>query len=173
MFSRYGVRAVGVDAIIEQSGVAKMTLYRQFRSKDELVLEFLRAREAQWAVGWLQAEVEARSDDPRERLLAIFDVFDGWFRRDDFEGCSFINLMLEAGVEDSSIRTACVAHLANIRGFLRTLTTATGSADPDNLAREWHILMKGSIVAAGEGDVEAARRGQAMARLVLAADPPG
>ena len=97
LFSRHGVKAVGVDTIIERSGVAKMTLYRHFRSKDELVLAFLRERENVWTVGWLQAEVAARAADPRERLLAIFDVFDGWFRRDDFEGCSFINLMLEAG----------------------------------------------------------------------------
>ena len=98
LFSRHGVKAVGVDTIIERSGVAKMTLYRHFRSKDELVLAFLRERESVWTVGWLQAEVEARSDDPRQRLLVIFDVLDDWFRRGDFEGCSFINLMLEAGV---------------------------------------------------------------------------
>ncbi len=122
-----------------------------------------------WTVGWLQAEVESRSDDPRERLLAIFDVLDDWFRRGDFEGCSFINLMLEAGVDESRIRTACVDHLANIRVFLGGLAAETGAADPDNLARSWHILMKGAIVSAGEGDTEAARRSQAMGRLLLAA----
>ena len=173
LFSRHGVKAVGVDTIIERSGVAKMTLYRHFRSKDELVLAFLQEREQVWTVGWLQTEVEARTDDPRERLLAIFDVFDGWFRRDDFEGCSFINLMLEAGVDESRIRTACVDHLANIRVFLGGLAADTGAADPDNLARSWHILMKGAIVSAGEGDTEAARRSQAMGRLVLAAAIPG
>ena len=173
LFSRHGVKAVGVDTIIERSGVAKMTLYRHFRSKDELVLAFLRERENVWTVGWLQAEVAARAAEPRERLLAIFDVFDGWFRREDFEGCSFINLMLEAGVGESRIRTACVDHLATIRGYLQSLADEAGVADPDNVACQWHILMKGSIVAAGEGDVDAARRAQAMGRLVLAAEPTG
>ncbi len=167
LFSKYGVRAVGVDTIIEQSGVAKMTLYRHFRSKDELVLAFLQEREEVWTIHWLEASVENLTADPRERLLAIFDVFDPWFRRPDFEGCSFVNLMLEAGVDETMVRLACVDHLANIRDFLRRLATEAGAADPDNLACQWHILMKGSIVAAGEGDVEAARRGQAIGRLLL------
>ena len=103
LFSRHGIRAVGVDAVVARSGVAKMTLYRHFASKDELVLEFLREREARWTVEWLQGEVEARTDDPAQRLLAVFDVFDGWFRRDDFEGCAFINVLLETADAESPI----------------------------------------------------------------------
>src|SRR5262245_34834703 len=76
LFSRNGIRAVGIDAVIERAGVARMTLYRHFNSKEELVLAFLERREELWTKGWLQAEVEARAEDPRERLLAIFDVFD-------------------------------------------------------------------------------------------------
>ena len=167
LFSRHGIRAVGVDAVIARSGVAKMTLYRHFASKDELVLEFLRQREARWTVEWLQGEVEARTDDPAQRLLAVFDVFDGWFRRDDFEGCAFINVLLETADAASPIHQASADHLANIRAFLAAQAAAAGARDPDALARELHILMKGSIIAAGEGDREAARRAQGMARLVL------
>src|SRR4051794_31831389 len=96
LFSRRGIRAVGIDAIITESGVARMTLYRHFASKDELVLAFLQRREELWTRRWLQGEVERRSADPAQRLLAIFDVFDTWFRRPDFEGCAFINVMLES-----------------------------------------------------------------------------
>jgi AcrR family transcriptional regulator len=167
LFSRHGIRAVGVDAVIARSGVAKMTLYRHFASKDELVLEFLRQRESRWTVEWLQTEVEARTDDPARRLLAVFDVFDGWFRRDDFEGCAFINVLLETPDAASPIHQASIDHLATIRAFLAAQATEAGAHDPDALARELHILMKGSIVAAGEGDREAARRAQGMARLVL------
>ena len=63
-----------------------MTLYRHFGSKDALVLAFLDRREARWTKDWLQHEVERRAVDPAERLLAIFDVFDEWFQREDFEG---------------------------------------------------------------------------------------
>ena len=168
LFSRNGIRAVGVDRVIAESDVAKMTLYRNFASKDELVLEFMRRREERWTKEWLQADVERRTDDPAERLLAIFDVFDGWFRQDDFEGCTFINVLLEVTDRESPVRQATVGHLATIRSFLQGLATDAGVADPEDFARRWHILMKGSIVAAGEGDHEAARRAQEIGKLLLA-----
>src|SRR5436305_10657910 len=96
LFSRRGVRAVGIDAVIAASGVSRMTLYRHFRSKEELVIAYLERREQQWTRDWLQREVCRRTDDPRARLLAIFDVFDEWFRTPAFEGCAFINIMLES-----------------------------------------------------------------------------
>jgi len=166
LFSRRGIRAVGVDAVIAESGVAKMTLYRHFGSKDELVLAFLRLREERWTRGWVQCEVESRATDPRERLLAIFDVFDEWFQTEDFEGCSFINVLLET-VDQNPVRHATIAHLATIRSFLQELASAAGVADPDDFARCWHILMKGSIVAAGEGDRGAARRAREIGALLL------
>ncbi len=170
LFSREGIRAVGVDRVIAESGVAKMTLYRNFASKDELVLEFLRRREERWTKEWLQGEVERRAADPAERLLAIFDVFDAWFRANDFEGCSFINVLLEFADTTSPVRQASIVHLATIRAYLQGLATEAGATDPDDFARRWHILMKGSIVAAGEGDQDAARRAQAMGKLLLADD---
>ena len=169
LFSRRGIRAVGIEAIIARSGVARMTLYRNFASKEELVLAFLERREERWTREWLQGEVARRATDPAERLLAIFDVFDGWFREEDFEGCAFINVMLEtADDHDDPVYRASVAQLAGIRDFLQGLARQAGIADPDGFARTWHVLMKGSIVAAGEGDIDAARRAQAVGRLVLA-----
>ncbi|MDT7627444.1 MAG: hypothetical protein QOF99_8345, partial [Pseudonocardiales bacterium] len=156
LFSRRGVRAVGVDTVISEANVAKMTLYRNFDSKDELILAFLRRRELLWTNGWVRAEATRRGSTPTERLLAIFEIFDEWFHEPDFEGCAFITTMLEFADRDSSVRQASVAHLAEIRGFLRELATDAGAADPDSFARQWHILMKGSIIAAGEGDTEAA-----------------
>ena len=168
LFSRKGIRAVGVDRVIAESDVGKMTLYRNFASKDELVLEFMRRREERWTKEWLQAHVERCTDDPAERLLAVFDVFDGWFRQDDFEGCTFINVLLEVTDRESPVRQATVGHLATIRSFLQGLATDAGVADPEDFARRWHILMKGAIVAAGEGDREAARRAQEIGKLLLA-----
>jgi AcrR family transcriptional regulator len=168
LFSRNGLRAVGVDTIIAESGVAKMTLYRNFASKDELILEFLRVREERWTRDWLQAEAERRATTPEGRLLAIFDVFDEWFQLDDFEGCSFVNVLLEVTDLESPVRRASVEHLATIRTFVAGLAVEAGVADPDGFSRQWHILMKGSIVSAGEGDRQAARRAQELGRLLLA-----
>ena len=103
-----------------------------------------------------------------ERLLAIFDVFDRWFRRPDFEGCSFINVLLEFGEREHPVRAASVRHLQTIRAFLKRLAQEADVKDPEAFARQWHILMKGCIVAAGEGDRNAARRAQELGALLLA-----
>ena len=97
LFSRRGIRAVGVDELIDRAGVAKATFYNQFPSKDDLVLAFLQQREKLWTKDWVEAEARRRGDTPEGRLLAIFDLFDEWFQQDDFEGCSFVNVLLEFG----------------------------------------------------------------------------
>jgi AcrR family transcriptional regulator len=173
LFSRQGIRAVGIDTIIARAGVAKMSFYRHFPSKDDLVLAFLQKREQLWTHEWLEAEVNRRAATPRERLLAIFDVFDEWFQQEDFEGCSFINVLLEIAEPSHPTRQATTSHLANIRVFLRDLADGAGIPRSDDFARKWHILMKGSIVAAGEGDRLAARRAQDVGRLLLAAELDG
>jgi AcrR family transcriptional regulator len=167
LFSRRGIRAVGVDEVIERAGVAKATLYRHFRSKDDLALAFLREREELWTKQWVEAEARKRGATAEEQLLAIFDLFDEWFRRDDFEACSFVNVLLEFNDLGHPLGRASADHLANIRIVVRTLAEEAGLRDPDEFARSWHILMKGSIVQAAEGDVDAARRAQAMARLLI------
>ncbi len=168
LFSRHGTRAVGVDRIIAECGIAKMTLYRNFPSKDELILAFLERREERWTRAWLQAEAQRRGSTPAERLLAIFDTFADWFGQEDFEGCSFINVMIEITEPDSPVRVATVRQLEGIRAFVRGLAEEAGIEDGDAFARQWHILMKGSIVAAGEGDAQAAGRARQMGELLLA-----
>jgi AcrR family transcriptional regulator len=167
LFSRHGTRTVGVDAVISEAGVAKMTLYRNFASKDDLILAFLERRETLWTMGWVRAESQRRGDTPVQRLLAIFEIFGEWFARPDFEGCSFITTLLEVTNRDSAVRQASVLHLANIRGYLCELATQAGVADPDAFARQWHILMKGSIVAGAEGDTQAAARARELGILLL------
>jgi AcrR family transcriptional regulator len=167
LFSQRGIQGVGIDAIIARSGVARQTLYRHFDSKQELVLAFLERREQLWTRQWLVWEVERRAIEPVERLLAIFDVFDAWFRRVDFEGCAFINVLLEHPDGDDPVHRASAAYLAGIRDFVEDLARRAGIANAAAFAREWHILMKGSIIAAGEGDEDAARRAQGVARVLL------
>jgi AcrR family transcriptional regulator len=166
LFSRRGIRGVGVDEVIERAGVAKATLYRHFATKDQLVLAFLAEREQVWTLGFVELEARRRGLTPEERLLAIFDVFDEWFSRDDFEACSFINVLLELGAEHPAGR-ASIDYLENIRTVVATLAEEAGLREPEQFARSWHILMKGSIVSAAEGDREAAKRAKTMARLLI------
>ena len=166
LFARRGIRDVGVDEIIERAGVAKATLYRHFPSKDALVLAFLERREQLWTRDFVEAGARDRGETPEETLLAIFDIFDGWFRHEEFEACSFINTLLELGPRHT-VGKASIDYLENIRGVVRSLAEEAGMRDIESFARSWHILMKGSIISATEGDVDAAKRAQKIAKLLI------
>ena len=131
------------------------------------MLAFLQRREERWTYGWVEQEARLRGDTPEESLLAIFDLFDEWFHRDDFEGCSFVNVLLETADRESEIGAASAMHLENIRGVIRTLAEEAGLRDVEEFALTFHILMKGSIVQAGEGDLDAAKRAKRMARTLI------
>ena len=166
LFYEGGIHSVGIDRVIERAGVAKATLYRHFPSKDALVLAFLERRETLWTHGVVEDGARARGRTPEERLLAIFDVFDEWFQAEDFEACSFINVLLELG-PSHPVGQASIDYLENIRGVVSSLAEEAGLRDPEAFARSWHILMKGSIISAAEGDRDAAKRAQAIARLLI------
>jgi|SRR5437764_11297288 len=167
LFSRHGIRAVGVDAVIARSGVAKQTLYRHYPSKNDLALAFLRRREELWTRTWLEREVERQARTPGGKLLVIFDTFDKWFRRSDFEACSFMKVLFDHGERGDPLRDATVRHIATIRLFIRQLAEDANLRDADGFARQWHMLMMGSIVAAYAGDLDAARRAKEIGKLLL------
>jgi AcrR family transcriptional regulator len=117
LFSQQGTRSVGIDTIIQHSGVAKMTLYRHFQSKQELVAAFMELRHELWTQDRLCSEVKKRANTPRNRLLGIFDVFDEWFNRDGFEGCAFVKVPLEYQPGDP-LHGAAVARRASASLFM-------------------------------------------------------
>lgn len=166
LFSRRGIRGVGVNELISSSGVSKATFYRHFPSKDALVLAFLGLRDQVWTVDLIVAEARRRGTTAEERLLAIFDVFGDWFQREDFEACTFINVLLEMG-PDHPLGKASIGYLTRIRGHIQALAEEAGLNLPEEFARSWHILMKGSIISAAEGDALASRRARQMARWLI------
>jgi AcrR family transcriptional regulator len=167
LFSHRGIRAVGVQEVISRASVAKATLYRHFPSKDDLVLAFLEQREALWTRQLVEAGARQRGTTPEERLLAIFDVLHDWFQHDDFEGCSFINVLLETADREHPVGKASAQYLENIRTIVRTLAEEADLRDPEAFALSWHLLMKGAIVQAAEGDRQAAQRAKSIAQLLL------
>jgi AcrR family transcriptional regulator len=166
LFVTNGISQVGIDTILAKSGCAKASLYSNFQSKVDLAIAFLERREAVWTRGWLEAEIKRRASDPEQRLLAIFDVFDGWFHKRNFEGCSFINVLLESKA-DSPVHHAAAAHLSKIRAIVRALADDADLREPEKFAQVWHMLMKGSIVSACEGNLNAARDAKCAARLII------
>ena len=167
LFSRRGIRAVGTDEVIHRAGVAKATLYRHFATKNDLVLAVLERREQLWTHGLIEAQSEVRGNTPEEQLLAIFDVMHDWFQsRDGYEGCSFINVLLELGA-DHPAGQASIAHIDNVRDIVRQRAVAAGLHDVEDFAWSWHILMKGAIILAAVGDPNAAHRAQKMARALI------
>lgn len=169
LFSVHGIRAVGVDRISAEAGVTKKTLYSHFRSKDDLVLAFLDEREQRWTRAWLEAEIERLAATPGDRLLTLFDVLDKWFRRRDFEGCSFISTLLETQAQDGPVHRECRRQLDLIRAMLEEHARQAGARDPVSTGYQVQILMMGAIVSATRGDKNAARRARAVAALLVEA----
>jgi AcrR family transcriptional regulator len=166
LFSKEGINQIGIDTILAESGCAKASLYSNFKTKVELATAFLDRREVIWTRGWLEAEIKRSAKTPEARLLAIFDAFDGWFHKKSFEGCSFINVLLESKA-DSPLRQAAAIHLAKIRAIVENLAEEANLRETQKFAQAWHMLMKGSIISAGEGNRNAAREAKCAARLVL------
>jgi AcrR family transcriptional regulator len=167
LFTHRGIRAVGMDEVIACAAVAKATLYRHFPTKDDLVLAVLQRREQLWTYELIEAQSRKRANTPEGQLLAIFDVLHDRFRQQrDYDGCSFIKVLLEMGATHPAGQ-ASIAHLANLRAIIRQRALAAELLNTDEFARSFHILIKGAIIAATEGDSEAAARAQSMARLLI------
>ena len=135
LFATNGISQVGIDTILAKSGCAKASLYSNFQSKVDLAVAFLDRREAVWTRGWLEAEIKRRASDPERRLLAIFDVFDGWFRKRTFEGCSFINVLLEFESRQSCSPRGCGPFVQDFGRLSARWPMMRICASPKNLHR--------------------------------------
>src|SRR5262245_33174330 len=120
LFGRLGIRNVGVDAIVAESGVAKMTLYRHFPAKEDLAVTFLQRISTLFARPWPE-DVRRRSRTPKGRLLAVFDALDDWFRRKDYAGCPVIKALLEDDDPRSPVRRQTLGYFDELRDFIRQL----------------------------------------------------
>ena len=126
LFYREGVRSVGVDRIAAESGVAKMTLYYHFRSKDELVAAWLRRRDDEW-MSWLASAVERRRGS---RLLAVFEALREWFETPTFRGCAFVNAYGELGSSNPAAAEIVASHKRTLNEYLADLARQEGAAEP-------------------------------------------
>ena len=171
LFLRNGYRAVGVDTIVAEAGVAKMTLYAHFPSKDDLIVAYLeRANEQFWA--WLEGAA-AGAEDPRAKLVAMFDAVGRLADSPQCLGCTFQGAAGEFPDPEHPGHRVAVAHKQAVLDRLAGLAEAAGLRDPAELAQQLLLLMDGAWVAARIfGPDNPAAQVPAAARALIAARGP-
>jgi len=147
LFYRDGYRVVGIDTILAEAGVAKMTLYNHFASKEDLIVAILELRDREFRES-IAAAVEAAGRSPTRRLLAVFDWLEAWFARRDFQGCAFIRALAEYPSSDHPIHRAAWRHKVAVQQMLAELCAAASARDPAALAHTLSLLVNGAIVDA-------------------------
>src|SRR6266851_2642752 len=172
LLDEHGVHTVGIDTIIERSAVAKATLYSAFGSKEELVRAYLEARHASRRATVL-AEM-ALHDDPRRKLLALFDVLVTTVKQPEFRGCAFANASAESGPDSAAAEVTRTAR-AWLLGVMAEQATALGAADPAGLARQLTLLYDGALAQSrlDRGPAAATAAKAAARALIDAAFPAG
>lgn len=145
LFYSDGVRAVGVDRLIVDAGIAKASFYAHYRSKQDLVDAYLLAWGSGW-IGWLTDEIESRTANPTGRLMATFDALEAFARDREFRGCAFANALADSGGEAESIRRRAKEHKRILAHLLTEQATAAGAADPAALGTTTLLLLDGALV---------------------------
>ena len=176
LFYSGGFNATGIEKVLSDAKVAKMTLYNHFRSKEELILAVLRRRDEQFR-DRLMREVERCAGSPRDKLLCLFDFLAGWFAEDSYRGCLFINAAAEFRGVSQAIHDQTARHKRLIGSYVRGLATAADAKNPDVVADQVVLLLEGAIVTAqvcgGTGWASRAREAAAILldRDIEAAQP--
>ncbi|HEY1188450.1 MAG TPA: TetR/AcrR family transcriptional regulator [Gemmata sp.] len=167
LFYRDGLRATGIDTVIAEAGVAKMTLYAHFKSKDELIAAYLRRRDEN-VCAWFAAAVTRHAERSGDWLGAIFDVLKEWFRTPDFRGCAFINATAELPDPEHPGRSAVREHQTRFTALVADALTKARVREPEAVASALTMLIDGAIVAAArDGTPESADAAFEVAKKLL------
>jgi AcrR family transcriptional regulator len=146
MFCETGFHAVSVDAILEQAGVARMTLYKNFGSKEELIVATLHREDLMFRQ-WLASSIEAQSKKPEDRIRGLFHALHDRFASEGYYGCAFIRASLEYPDPAHPVHRAAREHKEMIRSYLRGLAADVEGADPKTLSEQLYLLFEGAITA--------------------------
>ena len=145
LFYAQGINATGVDSVVAEADVARMTLYKHFGGKDGLVAAYLEERDARWRRDL--EEAIAAAADALGQLLAVFDVLALWVADPQFRGCAFANAAAEIAAEGHPARRVALGHKQALRQRLGGLASAAGFEDPDRVVDQLMLLIEGAIVA--------------------------
>ncbi|WP_406649057.1 TetR family transcriptional regulator [Aliisedimentitalea scapharcae] len=147
VFYQNGFHATGMDRLVAETGISKTSMYKHFRTKDELILAALRLRDERFR-NWFMRRVEELAVAPRDRLLAVFDVLGEWINLDEFKGCMFIKASAEFQDRSHPIHVQSTEHKRLVYDYLSGIAAQAGARDPEQLACQLMILKEGAIVSA-------------------------
>jgi AcrR family transcriptional regulator len=165
LFYEQGVQSVGIDKVVERAGVAKASLYSNFKGKDDLVRAYLEARYEARRVA-IETNL-ALHDAPRDKLLSVFDALTDAFAKPNYRGCAFLRATAEMPA-DASGRQVCRDARRWTRETFAALAKEAGAVAPDALARELLLLYDGAAASAQmDGDRGAAAAAKAAALLLI------
>jgi AcrR family transcriptional regulator len=145
LFYQHGYRAVGVDTIAAESGIGKMTLYRHYPSKDDLIAAYLKDSHDVFWNYFEQATIDASG--PREKLLAFFESLQEYVTTPACYGCPFLNVATEYPETDYPGHQVAIEHKQSVRARFRQLAKEAGARKPDVLADQLFLLMDGAYMA--------------------------
>jgi AcrR family transcriptional regulator len=167
LFYSKGIKATGIDSLIAQSGVAKMTFYKHFPSKQALVMEFLRQRDVNW-FKWFKDSLAVKNAKGKEKILAIFDVLEEWFSKSEFRGCAFINTAVETRDFCAEEHQFSIQHKKQLASYFEELVREIPLKEPKKLSEQLLLLTDGAIVMAQlQGSPDAAKIAKSIARVLL------
>lgn len=147
LFYRDGYHATGIDRILGSAGVAKMTLYKHFRSKEDLILAVLEKRSDLFRESFSRF-LQAKRRTPEQQLVAVFDWLIEWVNSKEFRGCFFQKAMAEYQSLNDPIHRAALAHKAAFHAEICRLVKEAGLARPKKLSDQLALLVEGAIVSA-------------------------
>jgi len=152
LFYRDGIRATGIDRVIAESGVTKVTFYRHFPSKNDLVCAYLEYRHTRW-IAWFAAALLRHGgahEDPVQRLAALPPALAEWLGRDDYRGCAFINGVTELGGTLPEVVEIARRHKRDMTGLLAALLPSAPAREQD--AQALTLVVEGAIVRVQMGE---------------------
>jgi len=147
VFYREGFHATGMDKLVAETKISKTSMYKHFRTKEDLILATLRLRDEQFRNNFVR-RVEELATDPKGQLLAAFDALGEWFEDETFKSCMFIKASSEYQDPKHPIHAAAAEHKRLLAVYFEELATNAGLKNPEEVARQLLILAEGAIVIA-------------------------
>ena len=167
VFYKNGFHATGMDLLVKETGISKTSMYKHFKTKDELTLAALRLRDELFR-NMVLRRLKEISDTPKGQVLALFDVMDEWFHSHDFLGCMFIKAASEFQTPNHPIRRQCAEHKLLLSEHIEKLLETAGYTNAPLLTRQIMVLKEGAITEAHvRQSPSAAEDAKAVASMLL------